>query len=74
LVNKDDGKVAKLRAAGDKRREDQLKSRNIAKKNEDAAGVAEGGIDTGSGVRQWANQVRKDHGADVKFRNRQEGG
>jgi len=41
LVNKDDGKVAKLRAAGDKRREDQLKSRNIAKKNEDAAGVAE---------------------------------
>ena len=37
LVNKDDGKVAKLRAAGDKRREDQLKSRNIAKKNEDAA-------------------------------------
>jgi len=41
LVNKDDGKVAKLRAAGDKRREDQLKSRNIAKKNEDAASVAE---------------------------------
>jgi hypothetical protein len=41
LVNKDDGKVAKLRAAGDKRREDQLKSRNIAKKNEDAAGIAE---------------------------------
>ena len=38
LVNKDDGKVAKLRAAGDKRREDQLKSRNIAKKNEDADG------------------------------------
>jgi len=37
LVNKDDGKVAKLRAAGDKRREGQLKSRNIAKKNEDAA-------------------------------------
>jgi hypothetical protein len=34
-------------------------------------GVAEGGV--GGGVRQWANQVRKDHGADVKFRNRQEG-
>jgi hypothetical protein len=34
LANKDDGKVAKLRAAGDKRREDQLKSRDIAKKNE----------------------------------------
>jgi hypothetical protein len=33
--------------------------------------VAEGGV--GGGVRQWANQVRKDHGADVKFRNRQEG-
>jgi hypothetical protein len=34
LANKDDGKVAKLRAAGDKRREDQLKYRNIAKRNE----------------------------------------
>jgi hypothetical protein len=34
LANKDDGKVAKLRAAGDKRREDQLKGRNIAKRNE----------------------------------------
>jgi hypothetical protein len=34
LSNKDDGKVAKLRAAGDKRREDQLKGRNIAKRNE----------------------------------------
>jgi hypothetical protein len=34
-------------------------------------GVAEGS--GGVSVRQWANQVRKDHGADVKFRNRQEG-
>ena len=34
LTNKDDGKVAKLRAAGDKRREDELKGRNIAKRNE----------------------------------------
>jgi hypothetical protein len=34
LANKDDGKVAKLRAAGDKRREDQLKYRNISKRNE----------------------------------------
>jgi hypothetical protein len=34
LANKDDGKVAKLRAAGDKRREDELKGRNIAKRNE----------------------------------------
>jgi hypothetical protein len=33
LSNKDDGKVAKLRAAGDKRREEELKGRNIAKKN-----------------------------------------
>jgi hypothetical protein len=33
LANKDDGKVAKLRAAGDKRREDQLKGRNIAKRD-----------------------------------------
>jgi len=39
LANKDDGKVAKLRAAGDKRREEELKGRNIAKRNEDAAGV-----------------------------------
>jgi hypothetical protein len=30
LSNKDDGKVAKLRAAGDKRREEELKGRNIA--------------------------------------------
>jgi hypothetical protein len=34
LANKDDGKVAKLRAAGDNRREDELKGRNIAKRNE----------------------------------------
>jgi hypothetical protein len=33
LANKDDGKVAKLRAAGDKRRDDQLKGRNIAKRD-----------------------------------------
>jgi hypothetical protein len=34
LSNKDDGKVAKLRAAGDKRREEELKGRNISKRNE----------------------------------------
>jgi hypothetical protein len=28
----------------------------------------------GVSLRKWAAQVRKDHGADVKFRNRQEGG
>jgi hypothetical protein len=33
LASKDDGKVAKLRAAGDKRREDQLKGRDIAKRD-----------------------------------------
>jgi len=33
LANKDDGKVVKLRAAGDKRREDQLKGRDIAKRD-----------------------------------------
>jgi hypothetical protein len=38
----------------------------------DQEGVAEGS--SGVSVRQWANQVRKDHGADVKFKNRQEGG
>lgn len=35
-------------------------------------GVAEGS--SGVSVRHWANKVRKDHGSDVKFRNRQEGG
>lgn len=39
LTDPKDGAVAKLRAAGDKRREDQLKYRDLAKKNEDAAGV-----------------------------------
>ena len=34
LTDPKDGATAKLRAAGDKRREDQLKSRDIAKKNE----------------------------------------
>jgi len=33
LANKDDGKVAKLRAAGDKRREDKLKGRNISRRD-----------------------------------------
>jgi hypothetical protein len=35
-------------------------------------GVAEGSGEVS--VRKWAAQVRKDHGPDVKFRNRQEGG
>jgi hypothetical protein len=35
LTDPKDGATAKLRAAGDKRREDDLKSRNIAKKNEE---------------------------------------
>jgi hypothetical protein len=34
LADKNDGKVAKLRAAGDKRREAELKGRDIAKRNE----------------------------------------
>jgi hypothetical protein len=34
LANKDDGKVAKLRAAGDQRRDAELKGRDIAKRNE----------------------------------------
>ena len=34
--------------------------------------VAEGSGEVS--VRKWAAQVRKDHGAEVKFRNRQEGG
>jgi hypothetical protein len=33
LANKDDGRVAKLRAAGDKRREEQLKGRDIARRD-----------------------------------------
>jgi hypothetical protein len=39
---------------------------------EQKQGVAEGS--SGVSVRHWANKVRKDHGSDVKFRNRQEGG
>jgi hypothetical protein len=35
-------------------------------------GVAEGS--NGVSVRGWANQVRKDHGTDIKFVNRKEGG
>lgn len=35
-------------------------------------GVAESS--TGVSVKKWANQVRKDHGADIKFVNRKEGG
>lgn len=39
--------------------------------------IAEQGVAEGSGgvsVRSWANQVRKDHGSDIKFFNRKEGG
>jgi hypothetical protein len=53
LTDPKDGAVAKLRAAGDKRREDDLKSRNIAKKNEgfdseynDEAGMAQSNLRT----------------------------
>lgn len=42
LTDPKDGATAKLRAAGDQRREDQLKSRNIAKKNESATRSALG--------------------------------
>lgn len=35
-------------------------------------GVAEG--TAGVSVKKWANQVRKDHGSDIKFVNRKEGG
>jgi hypothetical protein len=52
LTDPKDGAVAKLRAAGDKRREDDLKSRNISKKNEefdspeynDEAGMAQSNL------------------------------
>lgn len=36
LTNKDDGKVAKLRAAGDKRREEQMKGRYLAQRDTDS--------------------------------------
>jgi hypothetical protein len=49
-----------------------LSSLNSATRGLKGQGVAEGS--SGVSVRQWANQVRKDHGPDVKFRNRQEGG
>ena len=44
LSNKDDGKVAKLRAAGDKKREQQLKYRDTVRRNDE--GVAENMYDT----------------------------
>jgi hypothetical protein len=40
LANTDDGKVAKLRAAGDKKREQQLKYRDMVRRNDE--GVTEG--------------------------------
>lgn len=53
LTNPKDGSVAKLRAAGDKRREDDLKYRDIAKRNEnfdseydDEAGMAQSNLRT----------------------------
>jgi hypothetical protein len=39
LTDPKDGMTAKLRAAGDKRREEHLKGRNIAKKNEDVNSI-----------------------------------
>lgn len=44
----------------------------ISELNNPETDVAEGSA--GVGVRSWANKVRKDHGADVKFWNRKEGG
>jgi hypothetical protein len=48
---------------------EELKNRN---QGQDDIDVAEGS--TGVSVRKWANQVRKDHGTDIKFVNRKEGG
>jgi len=53
-------------------RKNTIKSRYRLSGKSVTEGVAEGS--SGVSVRQWANQVRKDHGPDVKFRNRQEGG
>lgn len=62
LTNKDDGKVAKLRAAGDKRREDQLKGRNIAKRNES--------VDLKTSLQELSNDMlgkyKKAAGVDAK--------
>jgi hypothetical protein len=62
LTDPKDGATAKLRAAGDKRREDQLKSRNIAKKNES--------IDLKTSLQELSNDMlgkyKKAAGADAK--------
>ena len=55
----------------DPRRLDMVRPNQFVKAKQ-TQGVAEGS--TGISVRKWANQVRKDHGADVKFWNRREGG
>lgn len=62
LTDPKDGATAKLRAAGDKRREDQLKSRNIAKKNE--------AVDLKTSLQELSNDMlgtyKKAAGADAK--------
>ena len=62
LTDPKDGAVAKLRAAGDKRREDHLKSRDIAKKNE--------AIDLKTSLQELSNDMlgkyKKAAGADAK--------
>jgi hypothetical protein len=65
LANKDDGKVAKLRAAGDKRREDQLKGRDIAKRDrtsKDAWGDLKQGVEEG---RFGKDAYERDYDASV---------
>jgi hypothetical protein len=61
LANKDDGKVAKLRAAGDKRREEQLKGRDIAKRDrtskEEWGNFKEGEADYGGDYQAMVKRV-----------------
>ena len=59
LTDPNDGKVAKLRAAGDKRREEQLKGRDIAKKNEAVGAMDPAVMDKISkGVKAWNSSNR----------------
>ena len=62
LTDPKDGAVAKLRAAGDKRREDQLKGRDIAKRNES--------VDLKTSLQELSNDMlgkyKKAAGADAK--------
>ncbi len=65
LADKDDGKVAKLRAAGDKRREEELKGRNIAKRNDEDFEIVENDKPNDPIVRQIQQMLNDKFGANL---------